>query len=548
VRASTALQAALAAYQPKTEPWPKQAEVLSDYIDRTICALFMEQRTGKSKVIIDKTAILYEQGLCDALLVVAMPSGVPFNWVDAEIPDHLPDRIPRMTYVWRAKTCEQVGEMAKQKELLAFKGLAILTVNGEAIITKGFRKFGDKFLKARKAVHAVGDETSLIMKKVGTKRFRVMDSIGKKYPSVKFKTILDGTPSEHGPFDFFSQIGWLSRSVFGFQTFTEFKQHYAAWEIGGTNKTTGELFKVQQRDPITNELIFCNMEEFKQKLDSISIRVLRKEMFDIPDKTYETVAFDLSPEQVRVYADLAEEYEAELHTGEKVTANMVLTRYTRLQQVASNYWPERAAWIVCPECEGEGCEHCDDLGAIEKTIPARAIDPKINPRLEALRELVTKHGREVPYKTNGHWQPGPIRPLIIWARFQQDVTDCIELLQSMGRKPVRYDGRCDDQTKRHNKALFASGEATDFVGSPAAGGRGLKIIAPTHIYYSNSFSLLARLQSEDRSEVNDKRTVGTHIIDLIANNTLDDQKIHPALRSKKRIADYILSDTSKGWI
>ncbi len=43
----------------------------------------MEMGTGKSKVLIDNAAMLYDQGKIDGLLIIA-PKGVYKNWYDQE--------------------------------------------------------------------------------------------------------------------------------------------------------------------------------------------------------------------------------------------------------------------------------------------------------------------------------------------------------------------------------------------------------------------------------------------------------------------------------
>lgn len=504
-------------YLPKTQPWAKQRVALELSADADYFALFMEMRTGKSKVIIDKAAYQYENTKrIDALLVVAMPSGAPRNWEVQEIPDHLPDRIPRKILLWKASKASRASFKKECNELIKFKGLAILLVNGEAIITVPFRRFAVRFLKARKTF-LVGDETTLIMKNPKAKRTRVMMGMRK---FAVLASILDGTPVGEGPLDLYSQISFLSTKIFGFTSFYPFKMFYAKWEKGYNQVAEVKYDKLIE---------YQNLDILQQKLAPHSFQVMRKDCFDIPDLQYSPHYFELTKEQRRVYDDLRDEYEAELSGGVQVQALMVLTRYLRLQQVASNYWPPRDAYKVCPACKGEGkgCDACDEIGAIPTTIKARAIDPECNPRLDALK-----------YQFN----QSKGNPTIIWCRFQQDVTDAITLAQSVGRSPVRYDGLTDSDEKLRNLQLFQNGKASDFIGSPRAGGRSLKIIAPQHIFYSNEFSLLSRLQAEVRSEVDDGRTKGTVITDLIAADTID-ETIVSALRKKKKIADIVMNRT-----
>jgi hypothetical protein len=58
----------------------------------------MEMGTGKSKVLLDNIAMLYDQGKIDGALIVA-PKGVIGTWYNQEIPTHLVDHIENVTVV-----------------------------------------------------------------------------------------------------------------------------------------------------------------------------------------------------------------------------------------------------------------------------------------------------------------------------------------------------------------------------------------------------------------------------------------------------------------
>ena len=80
-----------------------------------------------------------------------------------------------------------------------------------------------------------------------------------------------------------------------------------------------------------------------------------------------------------------------------------------------------------------------------------------------------------------------------------------------------------------------------FIGQPQSGGIGLTLTAAHYaIYYSNSFDLETRLQSEDRCH-RIGTTKNVTYIDLESPKTID-TKIIRALRDKKNLADYINKD------
>jgi SNF2 family DNA or RNA helicase len=86
-----------------------------------------------------------------------------------------------------------------------------------------------------------------------------------------------------------------------------------------------------------------------------------------------------------------------------------------------------------------------------------------------------------------------------------------------------------------------------FVGNPSTGGYGLTLTAAhTMVYYSNSFDLEKRLQSEDRAH-RIGQTKNVTYIDLIAVGTVD-EKIVKALRAKIDIATQVLGEDFKQWL
>ena len=85
------------------------------------------------------------------------------------------------------------------------------------------------------------------------------------------------------------------------------------------------------------------------------------------------------------------------------------------------------------------------------------------------------------------------------------------------------------------------------VGHPKTGGFGLTLTAAnTVIYYSNSYDLELRVQSEDRAHRIGQENKVTYV-DLLSPGTID-EKIVGALRSKIRIADQILGETVRKWL
>jgi SNF2 family DNA or RNA helicase len=114
---------------------------------------------------------------------------------------------------------------------------------------------------------------------------------------------------------------------------------------------------------------------------------------------------------------------------------------------------------------------------------------------------------------------------------------------------VSIHGGVNTRQRDENKKAFQnrSSPVRYLVGQTETGGKGLNLTAASFvIYYSNSFNLESRLQSEDRPQ-RKGQTEAVQYIDLVARNTVDDRLISK-LRGKKQTANIVTGDDWKEWI
>lgn len=456
----------------------------------------------------------------DAIFVAAMPSGVPHNWA-AELMVRIPANLNPLAFVW---STDRAGTAAFADEFLRalfHPGLVLFAINGEALTSSAAKKAIGTFLRCRRAL-TIGDETSLLCAGAAGKRALVLEAI-KNLPGAVARRILDGTPGDESPLDYYAQVRFLSKKIFGFETYGAFKEHYAVWAdkdvwVAGKLRT----FKAIAVDEITGEKKWKNLDDLGTRLAPWSFRVKRTDCFDVPAKVYAPHRFELSVAQRAVYDPLREEFEAWLDAETKVKAAHVLSRLIRCDQVASNFWPPETIPTICGACQGDGCDACGDVGAIMGKTAKRIIDPARNPRIEALGEV---------FRLNP--EPG-----IVWTVFNETSENAVKAAILTGRSYVRYDGTVGDDEKVANLNLFKTGKAEILISKEASAGRGLDgRAAMWHCYVENGYSKRKRSQSEDRAEVAG-RVGGTGIIDLIAVDTYDDEKLK-AHRSKAATSERI---------
>lgn len=477
----------------KTVPYQHQLEEWRRYRDRRSHALWWEMGTGKTKVVLDTLAWLHQLGEVDALLVVA-PNGLHVNWVEEEVPRHLAPKHEAMA--WMSHKTGTQWHQRKFARLVREKKLAVLAISYAAVMTPKGVAAVRKFLNIRCCL-MVADESARI-KTPGAKRTRRMIALGER---ARHKRILTGTPVANQPFDVFSQIKFLDPNFWkrtqNIDTFTEYKSYYARWEKKYNAKTEKYYDTLEEYE---------NLDELRQQLEFVGTRVLKEECLDLPPKLYSTVRFDLTPKQRRAYEELEETCMTELEDGTVVTAVHALPRLLRLQQVSSGYLPDDMTRKLSP------------------------IDSK-NPRLELLKELV----EDLSHKA------------IVWCRFREDILQVVEALGP--ERCVTYYGDTKAEDRRKAVVLFQDpdSEIKFFVGNPSAAGEGLTLTqARSEFYYSNSFALPDRLQSEDRAHrIGQEHPV--NIYDLVARDTVDEH-IVGTLRSKKNVADMVTGDVLREWL
>ena len=206
-------------YKYKSKPFAHQKKALEMSWDKEVFAYFMEMGTGKSKVLIDNIAMLYNAGKIDGALIVA-PKGVYKNWFDSEIPNHMPDYIEKKVGLWRT------DPNAKDLKPLFQTGaeLHILIMNIEAFSTKKGMQFAEKFLNSHKVLMGIDESTTI--KNPAAKRTKNIIYL-KQF--TKYRRILTGSPVTKSPLDLFTQCYVLDPYFLDQSSSYVLRTRYAVW-------------------------------------------------------------------------------------------------------------------------------------------------------------------------------------------------------------------------------------------------------------------------------------------------------------------------------
>jgi SNF2 family DNA or RNA helicase len=291
-----------------------------------------------------------------------------------------------------------------------------------------------------------------------------------------------------GQFHFLSQNG-----ILGYDTYYGFKHHYKDIRkgYGGFDEDWGNR----------------NLTELKQRAAKCSFVVRKQDCLDLPPKTYTTRYVAMGEKQRELYDSMLLTFVASLDDSftpaGTARATIILTKFLRLAQICSGF--------LQPE---EG--------------PAQSIDGPC-PKLEALEEIVDSFE--------------PHSRFIIWARFRYDI---VQITRLLARKQIAYrtiTGADSESARDATVKMFADDKAQvqAIVGNTQAGGMGLTLIGSPErpvlnaIYYNNGFSLLQRVQSEDRCHrIGTKHPVTYH--DIVCEDSID-ESIAESLQDKREISE-----------
>jgi len=553
----------------KTKPFKHQKKALSLSRLREWFAYLMEQGTGKSWTLINDAAELRREGLIDLILIFA-PKGVAPGWIYQQLPTHMPDDVEFVSAQWKPKSRATSSSKRALNDVLKQKDkLRVIVMNIEAMgMTDEAVDFAIEVLDSCLCALVAVDESHRIKSPEASVTKRILKHVK---PRAGYRRILTGTVADK-PFDLFSQFGFLSSAILGTDSFSAFKAEYAEmlpessglmrhivkrvpkkWSGLYINGDTGEPAqgsknndgspRQKQMVPVyipqipktdaNGRPVYKNLDKLHDLIAPHSYRVLKRDCLDLPPKLYSRHYTELSDQQLKLYDQIKNEHRVQWEDG-RLSVFAKLTVYLRLQQVICGYIPT-----------GE------EKGKLHEIFPKWSANNRIVSCLELMADRPESEGT------------------IIWCRFVTDILRLTEALsESYGaRSVVQFYGNTSDKDRIENVQRFEgtriimnkSGKVIAeepvpdedrprfMIAQQQSGGVGQTWVAANHAhYYSNNFSLIDRLQSEDRPHrIGQKHNV--NYTDMEAEGTID-TTIIDALVGKKEVADVINGDECKAWI
>ena len=363
-------------------------------------------------------------------------------------------------------------------------------MNVEALSHKsGLRKVKDLLTFPHETMIIIDEATTI--KNRSANRTKNIIEIGKH---VQYKRILTGSPVTKSPLDLYSQCAFLDRSLLGHESFYTFRARYAVMheiDMGGR--------------AVLLPKYYTNLEELEQNLKKFSYRCRKAECLDLPEKLYTQHYITLKDEYQRAYDKLKKNAWAVIQ-DEEVSYSNKLTEILKLHQCVN------------------GHVKTDDGTILEFS------DPKLD---ELLTIIEDNEGK-----------------FIIWANYIYNIEKIISVLEEKYGKEsvVSIYGSVDAEQRIENVKRFENDDRVRFfVGNPSTGGYGLNLVKASYVvYYSNSYNLEVREQSEDRAHRigQDKNVL---VIDLIVKDSIDEMIIS-SLKNKITLSAKTLGEQAKKWL
>lgn len=349
--------------------------------------------------------------------------------------------------------------------------------------------------------HVIADEAHL-----GKNRVAARTREWKKL-KCRVKTALTGTPADDKPQDIWSILNWLYPKHY--RSYWRFFNTYLEWnDYSGFRQVTGVK----------------NIKQLHEEIDPFYIRrTLADVREDMPKKSYSQIEVELTPKQRKAYEQMREFHLARLgDDNDELIAPIAIAVLQRLQKMALGTvdveW-SRDAWDSYYEALGEyedAIIEWEDNGRIGKK-PKRPSGPPLvvnepSPKIDALFDVI---------ETNEEEQ------FVAFTNYA-DVANLIE--ERCKRKKIsvsKITGSVTSQTERDAAvANFQSGNNRIFVGTIRAAGTSITLnAAHTLIFVDRDWNPSKNAQAEDRIFRIDNDDLPIQVIDIVAKNTVDEERL-----------------------
>lgn len=292
----------------------------------------------------------------------------------------------------------------------------------------------------------------------------------KNFENVPNRAILSGLPAPESPMDYFTQFQFLHGGFLGMNNYWAFRFRYFSqlgYDWFPKNGTT---------------------EAIKKTVHSLAFVLTRKQAKIGPKKVYETRYVYMNPKQKKAYKKLEKEFAIDIK-GEEIQTKWNPVKLSWMQQISGGFLPQ----VVDPQSK-------------DVVYPVELISEE---KIKELYSLLTGELKN--------------EKVIVWFRFNSELHAVRKYLNRKGIDCAWiYGDVCLDQRRRATDQFRNESHVRVMLAQIKCGKFGVDwSVASTAIYYSNSYEMEDRAQSEDRI-VHPKKSEPTLFIDLVTKDTVDE--------------------------
>ena len=295
-------------YRFKTTPMPHQQKALNFLWGKDVGGLWMEMRTGKSKVALDYACALKMAGLIDHILVFC-PLSVRGSWEGQAI-EHAPIDIT----VARFDLTIAAGKKSQVKFSQDAAEMKMMIVGIESMSAGSALDYVYDYIKGNGRVFCVCDEGHYIKNPKATRT----EKITQLGAACSHRLILTGTPIASNFLDLYSQMKFLDEDIIGSGDFYSYKARVAV--MGG----------YEQKQIIS----WQNVDEVMADIQPHVFQVVAAEVADLPPKIYQVREVTLPPNVESLYKTIKKRSIISFK-GRDLVLSTPLDRLLRLFQLAN---------------------------------------------------------------------------------------------------------------------------------------------------------------------------------------------------------------------
>lgn len=475
VELSPSLDFSLDDYKFKTDCYKHQIEGFKYGMMHERWLLGDEQGLGKTKQVIDIAVAKKQFFNFSHCLIVCGVNGLKWNWQN-EIAKHsnetgyiLGQRVRKKTgEVYIGSNKDKLDDIKRLEEINDY----FIITNVETLRDDEITAWIVKWLHSESSckINMIAADECHKMKNPSSqqgKGFIKLDS--------DVRIALTGTPLMNSPLDLYIILRWLG---FEKHAFYSFKNYYAIYGGYGGYQIVG----------------YKHLDELEEQLQSIMLRRLKKNVLDLPEKTYIDDYVDMTAKQALIYKEIKADIKANIDMI-SVSPNP-LAEMIRLRQ-ATGY-----------------------TGILSSTVQESA-------KLDRMMEIIAdarENGQQVVVFSN-------------WSQITDEVCRRIHGNYTY----VTITGETKDADRQKNVEAFQDGRAEIIIGTTAAMGTGLTLTNGTvEVFLDEPWSMALREQAVDRCHRIGQQSNIT-IYTLMCKGTID-EKIHKLVYEKGKMSDRIVDN------